>query len=142
MRAKRLGIEGRWQGYATLRVAAEKMGYSTTAMDKIMARMGVIPQVKGSRKSSRRGVHKVVELDVLVDAVEEYHKMETPKQAAQRWGLNGQLVARWVKESGLRTPRPGSPSIMLPTTLDAIIRTRIKTWKPRPRKNSKEGGSP
>jgi hypothetical protein len=134
LRAKKLRIEGRWQGYVTMREAAEKIGYSTTTMYKIMAQMGVSAQVRAPR-GKPRGAHRVVELDVLIEAVEKYHEMETPRQAARRCGLNGQLVARWVKEAGLRAPRPGSPMLLMPATLDRIIRERLKTWKPRPRKN-------
>lgn len=141
LRAKNLGLEGRWQGFMSLRVAANVAGYSVEGLQTILDVMHVPLQHKSAvtRSGKRSGVHKMVEYDEVVEAIENYNKLETPRQAGERWGVPGSQVAKWVLQAGLRAPKSGVVIRFPPETLDALIGEKKKTYKPRPRRKKKNG---
>lgn len=139
IRAVNLGIQDtRWQGYFSMKATADKLGFSEDGLERILDDMGVTIRTRSvSDKKGSKFQHKVIEWDAAEQAVTDWLKLETPRQAAARWGLQGNLVVRWVTAAGHVSAKKGRAVRLDPGIIDEIIKTRKKTWKPRPRKNKR-----
>ena len=138
-RAKNLGLgDARWQGYLSMKATADRLGFSEQGMMRILEDMNVSLRIKAiDNKKGAKYQHKMIEWDTAVEAATEWLARETPRMAAKRMGLSGNLVARWVGQAGYTSPKRGRAVRLRPEVINEVVESRLKTWKPRPRKNKR-----
>jgi hypothetical protein len=101
-RAQKLGLGlGCPDGYEYLTQAAERTGYTSTQLRRILRWAGIKVRRSMSRnpKTVGRVPHFVEPFDVDV-AVSRWLSTETVQHAARRYGVSGDTVRRWLEQAG------------------------------------------
>lgn len=135
--ARALGLEGRWSGYVTLTEAARRTGYEyrglLRVLDAYRAHWATLPLIEREALASaapiRRGayfgkrLHRVVDAQGVVDAVEWWMSCESRPQAAERLGVPYttlvSMLLRAGESVGKRDRRPAA-------WWDALVRSQAR----------------
>ncbi|NUP08412.1 MAG: hypothetical protein HOW73_20370 [Polyangiaceae bacterium] len=123
-RARKLGLEcGAPQGWEYLTAAAERTGYDTGQLRRILRAAGARPQRSISRPDvvAKRRFNAVDPLDVD-DAVAKWCRQETVEEAAARSAISGDTLRRLLLAAGHVPPRSKRKRWRLDASvIDAVV---------------------
>lgn len=134
-RAQHLGLElGCPQGWEYLTAAAQRTGYSTGQLRRILraAHVRIEPGYSRTQAPKQRHYHIVQPHDVD-EAVAAWHATETVHDAACRRGMCSETLRQWLLDAGCTPPKRRGPKPARPTrahwrvpstTIDAVIAER------------------
>lgn len=131
-RARKLGLTNSPpQGLEYLTAAADRTGFETSPLRRILRAAGVALQPAMSRpgvvargSGPRRGLHyHLVEPGAVDDAVAAWARQESVEEAASRRGVSGDVLRRLLLKAGHTPPRRRKARWRIPSRLaDELVR--------------------
>lgn len=108
-RVQQLGLAlGPPQGYEYLTAAADRTGYETEQLRRILDWASVKIRPVRARPSRRRGAHTgtrrrmfFVEIDAVDEAIAKWHRTENVAAAARDRGIGGDVLRAWLRLAGV-----------------------------------------
>ena len=131
--AKRMGLPERWQGYVTIRQAAQRLGYDRKTVLAALNAANVSTYLRGGKKamSTAKFRHRVVEWDEAQDAMLSWMAKGSPMVAAAEAGVPYRTLLDWLRAAEIHTPCRGRPIRVDEDELAAIIAKHKPAWEKR-----------
>lgn len=94
-------------GFTRLSAAAAETGYTTSQLERILTWAGKRIRVVAARPGPRKGAHRyrMVDWISLHDALEAWHRTETPNAAAKRLGISADRLRARLRMVGVETSK-------------------------------------
>lgn len=131
MRAQKIGLEGRWQGYVTVAQAAKRLGYHHNTMTRLVEMSGIGVYSRVSNSDGHKFKHRVVEWDAILEYVTEHLAQETPSIASARTGVPASTINQWLTRAGMGAQRRGVQVRLPRKEMDALINKHKAEWLKR-----------
>lgn len=128
LRAYKLGLPSRPEGYESLQRAAERSGYSAGALVKLLDGAGVkqAPPLSRGLAGRRGSSHRHYRVEDVDEVVAARLDLETVREWSARAGHVYETVRRWMVDAG-HVPPSGKKRWLLPTSaMEKVVAERSR----------------